>query len=141
MSSTKTLLYKLRLCGCHLNTIIWFKSYLKNIHQFVVHNNSVSNITSPALWVAQGSCLAPQLFGLFTNDITFVRLFGFIYLFADDISINILIWAKTYAELQLRIDSHLRLIFDSFQRENRNENYENMIRFKEIKIKGKKFLK
>jgi hypothetical protein len=83
------LLHKLRLCGCHLNTIIWFKSYLKNRYQFVVHNNSVSNVTYPALSEAKGSCLAPQLFGLFMNDITFVRLFGVIYLFADDISILI----------------------------------------------------
>jgi hypothetical protein len=44
------------------------------------------------------------------NDITFLKLFGVIYLFADDISI--LISAKTYAELQLKIDSDLGLIFD-----------------------------
>jgi hypothetical protein len=51
------LLHKLRLYGCDLSTIEWFKSYLKNRYQFVVHNDSVSNVTSPALSVAQGSCL------------------------------------------------------------------------------------
>ncbi len=83
------LLQKLRLYGCDLSTIKWFKSYLKNRYQFVVHNNSVSNVTSPALSVAQGSCLAPELFGLFMNGITFLKLFGVIYLFADDLSIII----------------------------------------------------
>jgi hypothetical protein len=48
------------------------------------------------------------------NDITFLKLFGVIYLFADDISI--LISAKSYAELQLKTDSDLRLIFDWFQK-------------------------
>jgi hypothetical protein len=83
MSSTKTLLHKLRLYGCDLSAIKWFKSYLKNRYQFVVHNSSASNVTSPALSVAQGSCLAPQLFGLIMNDITFLKLFGVIYLFAE----------------------------------------------------------
>ncbi len=56
------------------------------------------------------------------NDITFLKLFGVIYLFADDISI--LISAKTYAELQLKIDSDLRLIFDWFQKNKLVINYQ-----------------
>jgi hypothetical protein len=116
------LLHKLRLYGCDLSTIKWFKSYLKNRHQFVVHNNSVSNVTSPALSVAQGSCLAPELFGHFMNDITFLKLFGVIYIFADNISI--IISAKTYAELQLKIDSYLRLIFGWFQKNKLVINYQ-----------------
>jgi hypothetical protein len=56
------------------------------------------------------------------NDITFLKLFGAIYLFADDISI--LTSAKTYAELQLRIDSDLRLIFDWFQKNKLVINYQ-----------------
>ncbi len=56
------------------------------------------------------------------NDITFLKLFGVIYLFADDISI--IISAKTYAELQLKIDSDLRLIFDWFQKNKLVINYQ-----------------
>jgi hypothetical protein len=56
------------------------------------------------------------------NDITFLKLLGVIYLFADDISI--IISAKTYAELQLKIDSDLRLIFDWFQKNKLVINYE-----------------
>jgi hypothetical protein len=51
-----------------------------------------------------------------------VKLFGVIYLFADDISI--LISAKTYAELQLKIDSDLRLTFDWFQKNKLVINYQ-----------------
>ncbi len=79
-------------------------------------------MTSLALSVAQGSCLAPQLFGLFKNDITFVKLFGVIYLFAVDISISIS--AKTYAELQLKINCDLRLIFDWFHKNKLVINYQ-----------------
>jgi hypothetical protein len=53
---------------------------------------------------------------------TFLKLFGVSYLFADDIST--LISAKTYAELQLKIDSDLRLIFDCFQKNKLVINYQ-----------------
>jgi hypothetical protein len=56
------------------------------------------------------------------NDITFFKLFGVIYLFADDISI--LISAKTYAKLQLRIDSDVRQIFDWVQKNKLVINYQ-----------------
>jgi hypothetical protein len=56
------------------------------------------------------------------NDITFLKHFGVIYLFADDISI--LISAKTYAELQLKTDSDLRLIFGWFQKNKLVINYQ-----------------
>jgi hypothetical protein len=56
------------------------------------------------------------------NDVTFVKLFGVIYLFAVDISISIS--AKTYAELQLKINSDLRLIFDWFHKNKLVINYQ-----------------
>jgi hypothetical protein len=49
------------------------------------------------------------------NDMTFLKLFSVIYLFADDISI--LISAKTYAELQSKLDSDIRLIFYWFKKQ------------------------
>jgi hypothetical protein len=72
-------------------------------------------VTSPALSVAQENCSAPELYGFFMNDITFLKLFSVIYLFADDISI--LISAKTYAELQSKLDSDIKLIFYWFKKQ------------------------
>jgi hypothetical protein len=40
------LVRKLRPFGCNSNTITYFKSYLDNKYQFVVHNNGISNVTS-----------------------------------------------------------------------------------------------
>jgi hypothetical protein len=60
------LLQLLRIYGCDSNTIMWFKSYLNNRNQFVVNNNSVSNVTSPAL-----SIITRKLF----RSITFWALY------------------------------------------------------------------
>ena len=93
---------------CDNKSIKLFESYLLNRYSFVVHNNKASKPKIPMLSVPQGGCLAPLFFIIYMNDILKLNLNGNLFLFADDMSL--IINAKTYSELQLKISSDLKNI-------------------------------
>jgi len=103
----KILIKKLE-CFCDENTVLWFKSYFTHRYSIVKYNKIVSEPKTVNLSVPQGGCLAPLLFIIFMNDIFELKLNGKLYLFADDMSL--IINAKNYRELQLKIESDLNVI-------------------------------
>ena len=86
------LLEKLEKYGIHGICNDWFKSYLKD-RKLQCKINTVENkivrstIYNVTYGTAQGSCLGPLLFILFTNDIHLLPIYSRLILFADDTTI------------------------------------------------------
>ena len=59
-------LYKYGMRGIALE---WIKDYLLNRKQYVVYNNTKSNISSVEIGVPQGSILGPLLFLIYVNEL------------------------------------------------------------------------
>ncbi len=102
------LIHKLRLYGCDTLSIKWFKSYLIDRYNFVMHNKHISDVRKTKLSVPQGGCLSTILFLVFINDIFKVIIFGILYLFADDLTLVVV--AKTYDELEVKANSDLKAV-------------------------------
>ena len=81
------LLKKLYALGVRGNLYNWFESYLKNKKQYVIYNNSESDIGSITHGVPQGSILGPLLFIIYMNDFSKASELLFVILFADDTNI------------------------------------------------------
>jgi len=77
------LLRKLKKHGIKKN-IDWFKSYLSNRQQRIIHNGKLSETKEIKAGVPQGSVLGPFLFILFANDIGNFIGNGQINCYADD---------------------------------------------------------
>ena len=81
------LLKKLHSYGIRGVALSWFRDYLTNRQQYVVHNDLTSDLMTIECGVPQGSILGPLLFLIYINDITnTTSLLSFI-LFADDTNI------------------------------------------------------
>ena len=63
------------------------KSFLKNRHQYVEYNNSVSKILKLGYGVPQGSVMSPLFFLIYINDLSKVCNSNEISLFKDDTTI------------------------------------------------------
>lgn len=61
-----------------------FRNYLKDREQIVKIDNIRSNAASIKTGVVQGSCLGPLLYLIFINAIGSLKIFGKLFLFADD---------------------------------------------------------
>ena len=81
------LLEKLKVYGIRGVALSWFKDYLFNRQQYVVHNGLSSDFLTIKCGVPQGSILGPLLFLLYINDITHTSSLLSFILFADDTNI------------------------------------------------------
>ena len=67
--SHNLLLEKLKIYGCHENTVEWIKNYLESRSQYVNVGRFDSRIVSLSIGVPQGSILGPILYSIYTNEI------------------------------------------------------------------------
>ena len=90
-TSHKILIDKLYKYGIRGIALEWIKDYLLNRKQYVVYNNTKSNISSVEIGVPQGSILGPLLFliGLYVNELPNMSSTLSCIQFADDTSIFI----------------------------------------------------
>ena len=91
-----------------INATNLIKNYLSNRFQIVSVNNSLSNSQIINRGVPQGSKLGPLLFLMYINDISKLKLFSKMYLYADDITL--ICSAKTYNDLLNNCNHDLNLI-------------------------------
>ena len=63
------LIKKLDHHGVKGKNLLWFKSYLNNRRQFIIHNNSNTSFANISCGVPQGSIMGPLLFLLYVNDL------------------------------------------------------------------------
>ncbi len=83
----KILIKKLEMYGIRGIASDWIKCYLSNRKQYVLYNDTSSDMLDINCGVPQGSILGPALFILFINDLCNVsNILNFI-LFADDTNI------------------------------------------------------
>ena len=61
---------KLKIYGCHVSSLKWFESYIKGRKQFLINNNSTSDMNITTYGIPQGSILAPLLFPIYINDLS-----------------------------------------------------------------------
>ena len=85
----EVLLKKLECYGVHGIVNDWFKSYLEGRTLIVKVSTSKENTTKSTPFhitydTAQGSCLGPLLFIMFSNDMHLLPIYGHLILFADD---------------------------------------------------------
>ena len=108
------LLDKLEKYGIHGICNNWFKSYLRD-RKLQCKINSIENGTiksdvyNISHGTAQGSCLGPLLFILFTNDIHKLPLYSRLILFADDTTLYCHHKSKQFLKYMLTHDMELLL--------------------------------
>ena len=102
----KILLYKLPHYGIRGLAFQWFESYLSKRKQFLVINNTQSDISDLCEYgVSQGSVLGSMLFRLFINDIHRSLSEITIKLFADDT--NCFISDENFNSLEALVEREL----------------------------------
>jgi hypothetical protein len=79
------LLTKMSKYGILDSELKWFKSYLQQRSQVVVHNGATSDKRFVNIGVPQGTILGPILFLLYVNDLSNVVKNAQINIFADDV--------------------------------------------------------
>ena len=122
---------KYGICGIHNN---WFRSYLKDrklqckistVENRIVRSDSY-NIT---YGTAQGSCLGPQLFVLFTNDIHLLPIYSWHILFADDATIFSHHKSKQFLKYMLTHDMEILINWFKVKQLSLNMDKTTMIKF------------
>ena len=103
------LIYKLRSYGVQSKLIDLLKDYLSNRKQRVIINGASSSWKPIKSGVPQGSVLGPLLFLVFINDLP-EHLICNSKLFADDVSLNDIMYDEKYSTENIEHD--LKLIYD-----------------------------
>ena len=105
------LIYKLRSYGVQSKLIDLLKDYLSNRKQRVIINGTSASWRPIKSGVPQGSVLGPLLFLVFINDLP-EHLICNPKLFADDVSLNAIMYDEKYSTENIEHD--LKLIHDWF---------------------------
>ena len=111
----------------------WFRSYLNN-RRLLCKINTAENTTIKSDYfnitygTAQGSCLGPLLFILFTNDIHLLSTYSRIILFADDTTIFSHHRSKSF--LKYMVEHDMELLTDWFKANQLSLNMEKTIMIK-----------
>ena len=103
------LIYKLRCYGVQSKLIDLLKDYLSNRKQRVIINGASLSWKPIKSGVPQGSVLGPLLFLVFINDLP-EHLICNPKLFADDVSLNAIMYDEKYSTENIEHD--LKLIHD-----------------------------
>lgn len=99
------LLRKLFAIGIKGTSYDWFRSYLNNRQQYTQIEDFTSKLQNILFGVPQGSKAGPTLFNVFINDLMALKLFGKLFMYADDI---VLLYAEKLSEnLELQINNDL----------------------------------
>ena len=81
--------------GVKGRNLLWFKSYLNNRRQFIIHDNSNTSFANISYGVRQGSILGPLIFLLYMNDLPNASLVLDPVIYADDTN---LFYSNNYIE-------------------------------------------
>ena len=81
------LLEKLKIYGCHVSSLKCFESYIKGRKQFIINNNSTSDMNITTYGILEGSILGPLLFLIYINDFSLYIPDTNVNMYADDTTI------------------------------------------------------
>ena len=104
------LLQKLYKYGVPGNCYDWFHSYLSERKQYVIYQNTSSEINQIKCGDPQGSILGPLLFLLYINDIVNISQDIFLLLFADDT--NLFINGKNISKMSELLNNELKKVVE-----------------------------
>ena len=107
------LIQKLKYYGVRGIALTWIENYLSERQQFVLYNNTESNILPITCGVPQGSILGPLLFLLYINDLPNICDNANFVLFADDT--NILFKGPNMEQLVIDINDNMIKIKNWFR--------------------------
>ena len=102
------LLQKLYKYGVRGNCYDWFHSYLSVRKQYVIYQNTSSEIKQIKCGDPQGSILGPLLFLLYINDIVNISQDIFLLLFADDT--NLFINGKNISKMSELLNNEFKKV-------------------------------
>jgi hypothetical protein len=101
------MLHTLEKIGIGGKLLLWFRDYFQGRSMAVSIGEYTSAPTLQTLGLIQGSVLAPQLFNLYVNDITLLRLHSDVLQYADDTIIYIQHYTIKTATEKLQEDMNL----------------------------------
>lgn len=125
---------KLQFYGIRRSALKLFNSYLDSRRQYVEIRNTKSNISTVKTGVPQGSVLGPLLFTLFINDISNLKLYGKLIMYADDLSLFYPYKHEVIVKCQIEHDVELVQEYMRLNRLVLNPDKTKLLRFRPYNI-------
>lgn len=124
------LLAKLPFYGFQNGSLQLLESYIRNRRQYVEINGVKSDTCFVQHGVPQGSVLGPLLFTIYMNDIPKLKLYGKLFLYADDILLLYPYHHEVILKSQMEHDAAIIAEFCRINRLVLNSNKTKIIRFR-----------